>query len=1241
MKKKIYVPKIYCLFLYIAITIVFFASLTEASSCDNLDIDNYLEDNMFTIEDGIGLIGHIKTINSAGNTVLQQILIGTSTPNGSIEVISGNLNELLGSIALASKVGLALTKHEYSNAAWIAAKYGIKKYINSTLLGNVISAPIALAEVAALPIKLTLDHLQSELAKTAFNNQLKMYKRARESGLTHEDILSASVPFGGVVGYTDDGWLLVVEELSLLGRPVAPPDVTPEELYEYAQIIYNNNNSLTEACGSLYDVVEEITDQLYPEITNNQSTNVFWGPTGLTFSVEGGIIDQIGIASYQWNLSGDDNSNAVSPSKVFRLPGTYQITATIILNDSTQYDLQHQIRVYPPNLEVGYPNGYGSLNRTFSTSSSPYITDYLWRIDQTSNVSHEQSFSYAFDEADYHTVTLSVTLDTGDIVNTTREIYLGDSEIHIRTSIIDWNEMWYGGRTYIIENSLYISSGATLTIEPGTTVKVQPGNYFSVYGTLVAEGVTFTSSSTTEPWGYSAVGGGFSFSGTSSSGSRLENCVIKNATGWDEYGAESVIRIMSSSPTIIGCTIQRGVIGTADTAIRKDKGDAIITNNTFSDFDTGILLKNDFNGIGGDPLVENNTFVNCSIGIRIKYSTNNLNQPVRVRNNHFSSCQLAGVAVSGSIDEAISWPNDGDYLVESSMYISSGATLTIEPGTTVKVQPGNYFSVYGTLVAEGAIFTWADGINEWDGIRFSGDADSASTLKDCTIEHAAGTGSSSPLGAIYIDDSSPTITGCTINNSTAVTGIRLYDTGQLITPTITNNTIGGFSSQGIYVDDDSSPTITGNTLINNQNGIYIPGNNTGTYQQNIFSGNSSYGLYYYGTTVINAANSNWGDPSGPYDPSDDRTDGGWYNPDGLGDKVSDHVEYQPWQVNDTDGDGLSDDAEDQYCTKFDDADTDDDGISDGAEDVNHNGIVDFGETDPCDIDTDDDGIQDGTESGTVTPVLDPDEDGPLHGTDTNIFQPDLDPLTTTDPLNFDTDGDTWSDGVEDVNHNGRVDSKERDPSKFQITVNFTTTPPTIDGEIGAEEWQSASEISLKSQQDTTCVFYLMHDTNYVYIAVTAVDDYTNTTPVDTFSTGTFDNIAIWFGKDGADVQAGETGYGYWLYGNSYLRTNEINWRDNQLSSFHSSAQGMASGPPSSPYMNYELKIPKQEILDTITGNAGKAGIHYWNDYDSGPSFWSPSDVSVYDVETYDEILFLTPVDNNKTSLEAIYLLLLN
>ncbi|WNG55016.1 OmpA family protein [Archangium gephyra] len=124
-------------------------------------------------------------------------------------------------------------------------------------------------------------------------------------------------------------------------------------------------------------------------------------------------------------------------------------------------------------------------------------------------------------------------------------------------------------------------------------------------------------------------------------------------------------------------------------------------------------------------------------------------------------------------------------------------------------------------------------------------------------------------------------------------------------------------------------------------------------------------------------------------------------------------------VTDTDGDGIPDSVETATGTDPNDDDSDDDGILDGNEDADRDGVVDPGETNPRNKDTDGDGLQDGTELGLTAP------EGT--GTDTTVFQRDEDPATKTDPLKVDTDGGSVSDGLEDANHNGRVDSGERNP----------------------------------------------------------------------------------------------------------------------------------------------------------------------------------------------------------------------
>ena len=72
---------------------------------------------------------------------------------------------------------------------------------------------------------------------------------------------------------------------------------------------------------------------------------------------------------------------------------------------------------------------------------------------------------------------------------------------------------------------------------------------------------------------------------------------------------------------------------------------------------------------------------------------------------------------------------------------------------------------------------------------------------------------------------------------------------------------------------------------------------------------------------------------------------------------------------DFDEDGIPDAIDIGPCPAGDDSDSDDDGLLDGLEDANQNGVVDPGETDPCNPDSDGDGVQDGTEAGLTADDL--------------------------------------------------------------------------------------------------------------------------------------------------------------------------------------------------------------------------------------------------------------------------------
>ncbi|MFZ2631105.1 MAG: PKD domain-containing protein, partial [Desulfosalsimonadaceae bacterium] len=134
------------------------------------------------------------------------------------------------------------------------------------------------------------------------------------------------------------------------------------------------------------------------------------------------------------------------------------------------------------------------------------------------------------------------------------------------------------------------------------------------------------------------------------------------------------------------------------------------------------------------------------------------------------------------------WYAGETYVVLGSIGVAQGGRLIIEPGVRVELNSGVSFSVSGTLTATGVSFTRADEVNEWGGIYFENTGASGSRLENCIIEHGAGTYSGIGSGVIKIYIASPTITGCTINNSNAENGISIQDA----TPTITGNSISGF-----------------------------------------------------------------------------------------------------------------------------------------------------------------------------------------------------------------------------------------------------------------------------------------------------------------------------------------------------------------------------------------------------------------------------------------------------------------
>lgn len=105
------------------------------------------------------------------------------------------------------------------------------------------------------------------------------------------------------------------------------------------------------------------------------------------------------------------------------------------------------------------------------------------------------------------------------------------------------------------------------------------------------------------------------------------------------------------------------------------------------------------------------------------------------------------------------------------------------------------------------------------------------------------------------------------------------------TATIFDNKVTGFIF-GVDIGE-STTNITYNTIANNAYGVSNWQSGPTVINHNNIYDNSSWGVYNDDCSVtIDAENNYWGDASGPYHPTG--------NPDGLGDAVSDCVDFIPW-----------------------------------------------------------------------------------------------------------------------------------------------------------------------------------------------------------------------------------------------------------------------------------------------------------------------------------------------------------
>ncbi|MDP2668250.1 MAG: right-handed parallel beta-helix repeat-containing protein [bacterium] len=471
---------------------------------------------------------------------------------------------------------------------------------------------------------------------------------------------------------------------------------------------------------------------------------------------------------------------------------------------------------------------------------------------------------------------------------------------------------WTEAESPYVASGVSVATGVTLTLEPGVVVKMNGGS-FAVNGTLIANGtadnkVYFTSIAD------DSVGGDSNGDGSARAPAPSDwlNIVFNNGSKGELAGA--VVRYggdyHSYQYSFAGIYNLGGDISITGSEFYKNAAYGIrqisgTTTINFSDFhDQSIGVKQE----GGSVEITNSNLHNNS-GNAFESNEGNLTV---INNNFYNNGWSAGIingkvhftnsqnTASGNHINAFDIYNriDHDQFLSADLpyiglFVGAGAKVTLEPGVVIKT---NQITVGGELVAHGtadlpARFAKAPA-------RRAGEAGNKiyfTSIKDDSVGgDTNGDGAaSSPLpgdwiGIYFLPGSAGNFSNSVINYAGAYyswtqTRAGIENDGGAVS--VADSQIINSSHYGI-LQYSGSINITHSEIAHSGNeGIRrVAGDFTIT--QSSIHGNSDYGIHNYDTAVVDARSNWWGDASGPYHPT--------LNPSGLGNRVSNNVDFDPW-----------------------------------------------------------------------------------------------------------------------------------------------------------------------------------------------------------------------------------------------------------------------------------------------------------------------------------------------------------
>lgn len=247
----------------------------------------------------------------------------------------------------------------------------------------------------------------------------------------------------------------------------------------------------------------------------------------------------------------------------------------------------------------------------------------------------------------------------------------------------------------------------------------------------------------------------------------------------------------------------------------------------------------------------------------------------------FTPASHAATFVSGVISTSTTWSAvNNPYIVEGVVSVDPNITLTINPGVIVKFNPITSLDIKGILNAQGTATNkiYFTSIRD-DSIGGDTNGDNTTTIPAPRDWIGIYSGSIGNFNNVVIQYAGGGV--CDICH-----GAGIFNSGTL---NVSNSKISNNDKVGLFLFNGMA-TISSSEISYNNYGIqsfyYLSPN----ISQSSIHDNYLYGIFTQHAYVINAVNNWWGDASGPYHAE--------LNPTGIGDKISNNVDFIPWLTSD-------------------------------------------------------------------------------------------------------------------------------------------------------------------------------------------------------------------------------------------------------------------------------------------------------------------------------------------------------